>query len=75
MLVTNWNPLTIYVYDEPYIRFGAEDYNPENIQNLFSHLTNNAIGKNSDLFECSEIKGNMWEISQFAKYLQVSLII
>lgn len=67
--------MTIYVYDEPYVRFGAEDYDPDNIQNLYSHLTNNAIGKNSDLFECSEIKGNMWEINQFAKYLQVNKFI
>jgi len=67
--------LTIYVYDEPYIRFGAEDYDPENIQNLYSHLTNNAIGKNSDLFECSEMKGNMWEIGQFAENLQVKFIL
>ena len=67
--------MTIYVYDEPYIRFGAEDYDPENIQNLYSHLTNNAIGKNSDLFECSEMKGNMWEIGQFAENLQVKFIL
>lgn len=72
VLVTDWNPLTIYAFDQPYIRFSAEEYNPNDIKNIYSHLTNNAIAVNSDLYECSDIKGNMWEINQFSEYLKVS---
>ena len=67
--------MTIYVYDEPYIRFSAEDYNPNNINNLFSHLTNNSIGKNSDLFDNSEIKGNMWDTAMLSQFLKVFIFI
>jgi hypothetical protein len=72
VLVTNWNPLTIWIFDKPYIRFGAEDYNTKDLNNLYIHLTNNSIAKNSNNFTNSEIEGNMWEIENFIKYLEVS---
>jgi tubulin monoglycylase TTLL3/8 len=46
VLVSSWNPLCIFLYQECYIRFSATDYEPKNIKNLFSHLTNNSITKN-----------------------------
>ena len=70
VLVTNFNPLTIWLYDEPYVRFGAEDYNPENISNIYSHLTNNSIAVKSKQFECSPIEDNMWDIHSFSNYLK-----
>ena len=75
MTVTSFNPLTVYIYDEPYIRFSAENYNPENVNNIYSHLTNNSIAKNSKNFEKSEIEGNMWEIKEFKQYLEVYITI
>lgn len=71
VLVTNFNPLTVWIYDTPYLRFGAEDYDPNNINNLYSHLTNNAIAKNSAKFKNSCIEGNMWSIGKFADYVNV----
>ena len=49
VLVTDWNPLTIYFYHECYIRFSVEEYttNDSSIDNLYVHLVNNSIGKNS----------------------------
>lgn len=44
------NPLEIWLFDECYSRFCAEDYNPTNIQNNFAHLANNSIGKYSKNF-------------------------
>ena len=69
--MTNFNPLTIYIYDQPYVRFSAENYNPENVNNLYSHLTNNSIAKNSKNFDNSEIEGNMWEIKDFKEHIDV----
>lgn len=69
VLVTNLNPLTMWIWEEPYLRFGAEDYNINDISNLYSHLTNNSIAKHSEHFKETKIEGNMWEKSQFADFL------
>ena len=70
VLVTNLNPLTMYMFDTPYIRFGAEEYHLDDFKNIFSQLTGNSIAKHSEKFENSEIEGDMWEIEQFREYLQ-----
>jgi len=31
VLITDWNPLTVWMYAEPYIRFPASDFTFENI--------------------------------------------
>jgi hypothetical protein len=69
--VTSFNPLTVYIYDEPYARFSAENYNADNVNNLYSHLTNNSIAKYSKNFDNSEIEGNMWDIQTFQGYIDV----
>jgi len=69
VLVTDLDPLTIWLYDTPYLRFGAEEYKPDDFSNLYSHLTNNSVVKYSKNFDNSTIIGNMWEIENFAEYL------
>ena len=70
VLVTNFNPLTIYLFDTPYIRFGAEEFHLDDFKNIFSQLTGNSIAKHSEKFENSEIEGDMWEIETFKEYLK-----
>ena len=66
VLVTDWNPLTIWLYREPYIRFPASDYNADNIMDKFIHLTNNSIGKYQENSNTTyDIPGNMWNHEQF----------
>ncbi len=60
------------MWETPYIRFGAEDYNIEDINNLFSHLTNNSIAKYSKNFFDNKIEGNMWDIEMLKEYLKVN---
>ena len=48
VLVTSWNPLTVWLYQEPYFRFPASDYDPDNIADRFIHLTNNSIAKHAE---------------------------
>jgi tubulin monoglycylase TTLL3/8 len=72
VLVTDLNPLTIWMYDTPYVRFGAEDYKLEDFSNLFSHLTNNSIGKYSKNFTDTKIEGNMWDCTQFSDFLKAT---
>lgn len=45
VLVTSWNPLTIWFWNKPYIRFPAADYDPNNLNDRFVHLTNNSVAK------------------------------
>lgn len=47
VLVTSLNPLTIWFWDKPYVRFPAADYNADNLNDRFIHLTNNSVGKNA----------------------------
>ena len=70
VLVTRFNPLTAYLFDTPYIRFGAEEFHLDDFKNIFSQLTGNSIAKHSEKFENSEIEGDMWETEQFREYLQ-----
>ncbi len=73
VMVTNWSPLTVWFYQECYVRFGAMEYNIQDISNRFMHLTNNSVTKHYEGPEPEgEIEGNMWEQSQFAEYLKVS---
>ncbi|CAK70615.1 unnamed protein product (macronuclear) [Paramecium tetraurelia] len=69
VLVTELVPLKIYFYNECYIRFSAEEFDIDQFQNKFAHLTNNAIAKHSQKFYESDIKGNMWTQEEFQQYL------
>ena len=62
VLVTDWDPLTIWFFDECYIRFAAEDYEQGKIGNKFTHLTNNSIAKYSKKDD-HRIEGNMWDVN------------
>ena len=44
VLVTDWNPLTVWVYGKSYLRFAMLDYDPNN-RHRYAHLTNNALVK------------------------------
>ena len=69
ILVTDWNPLTIWYYEECYVRFSAEEYDTHNLENRFIHLTNNSIGKYHENQDCPTFEQNMWKMEMFEKYL------
>lgn len=50
VLVTDWNPLTVWFYQECYVRLSTNDFDLKNIKNRFTHLTNNSVNKRSDNF-------------------------
>lgn len=70
VLVTDWNPLTVWFYDECYFRFCAEDFTLEDLS-VYSHLSNNSIAKHSDHFQNGDVaEGNMWSLERFMKFLE-----
>lgn len=79
ILVTSWNPLTIYFYNECYARFSVDEYSTDanDLSNLYAHLVNNSIGKNSENFNKvvvaengQPIEGYMWDFDTFGNYLK-----
>ena len=70
VLVTCLNPLTIWMWKEPYLRFGAEDYKMDDLNNIYSHLTNNSIAKHSLQYKQEKkFEEDMWTCFDFQKFL------
>eukprot|EP00826_Nyctotherus_ovalis_P005450 TRINITY_DN11231_c0_g2_i3.p1 TRINITY_DN11231_c0_g2~~TRINITY_DN11231_c0_g2_i3.p1 ORF type:complete len:218 (-),score=41.78 TRINITY_DN11231_c0_g2_i3:218-871(-) len=69
VLVTSWNPITVWMYHECYVRLGAVEYQRHEFSNTFMHLTNNCITKNFKR-GIQEIQGNMWEQKTFIEHLK-----
>jgi len=74
VLVTDWNPLTVYVWRQPYIRFAGTKYDASlEDNNQYMHLVNNSIVKYMDGF--SEINkelgttGLMWFRQQYEEWM------
>ena len=44
VLVTDWNPLTVWAYKDSYVRLASQEYNEKKLDK-YSHLTNTAIVK------------------------------
>lgn len=57
-----------YWYQEGYIRTTSTEYNIKNCKDLYTHLTNDAIQKNSADYGKFE-KGNKISYEDFQKYL------
>lgn len=70
VLITSFSPLIVWFYDDCYLRFSAESYDIDAIDNKFSHLTNNSVVKYSENFtDDSEFAGCMWSSSQFRDFI------
>ena len=70
-MVTDWNPLTVWMYAEPYIRFPAMDFSFTKMNN-YAHLSNHSVAKHAGQEENNEheIEGNMWSLDEFIDHLQ-----
>ena len=69
VLVTDWNPLTLYFYSDSYLRFCATDYSLDDLKNKYVHLANNSISKHAKNFDQDKIEGNMWHSDQMIEHL------
>ncbi|KAM7402946.1 hypothetical protein PAMA_003732 [Pampus argenteus] len=77
VLVTSYDPLIIYVYEEGLARFATVKYDQtsKNIKNTFMHLTNYSVNKkSSDYVSCDDPEvedyGNKWSMSAVLRYLK-----
>ena len=79
VLVTDWNPLTVYFYDECYARFSAVAFSDadEDLDDQFVHLVNNSVAKGSKDFHAEGVTAEngepivdcMWPLDKFRAFL------
>jgi len=74
VLITSFNPLRIYIYDEGLVRFATEQFtlHPSQMANRFVHLTNYSINKFSDKYVdyTEEGIGTKWTLSALKKTMR-----
>ncbi|XP_057199528.1 tubulin polyglutamylase TTLL5 isoform X2 [Triplophysa rosa] len=77
VLVTSYDPLIVYLYEEGLARFATVKYDhaTANIKNQFMHLTNYSVNKKSrDYVSCDDPEvedyGNKWSMSAMLRYLR-----
>jgi hypothetical protein len=83
VLVTCWDPLTVWMHEDCYLRFSSEEYSTTDLSDQYVHLTNNSIQKYSDKFHDvygtddgdMMVEGNMWHSDEFRKYLKHKLAL
>ena len=74
VLVTSFDPLRVYVYQEGLTRFASETYNPKG-SSRYSFLTNYSVNKRNTNFIQNEAPekddvGHKWSLSALAKHLE-----
>ena len=70
-MVTSFDPLEIWLYDEFYVRLCADDYNKDllHTSGLFMSLANNSVSKYSE--NQKKYHENMMFMSDLDSYLKV----
>lgn len=71
VLITSWNPLSVWFYRWSYLRFGFADYDPTDPQNRYAHLTNYSVCKHADGF-ADKRDATMMDSDEYRTYLQTS---
>ena len=74
VLITSFEPLRIYIYDEGLARFASEPYTNAT-DNKFTHLTNYSVNKkNSKFVKNDDYKndkhGHKWSLSAMMKHME-----
>jgi len=76
VLVTSYDPLRVYVYNEGLARFASEAYLDANGKtNKYAHLTNYSINKKNEKYQQNmnadqDDAGHKWSLGAFSKHLE-----
>lgn len=69
VVIEDYCPPKIWFYEQYYLRFCLEDYNPEKLKNKYSHLTNNSIQKYNTKVGKADLDESMWDRPTFQKFM------
>eukprot|EP01050_Picozoa_sp_SAG11_P003499 SAG11_NODE_199_length_12635_cov_104.801771_2_plen_1022_part_00 len=72
VVVTSFDPLRIYIYEDGLVRFATQKYSKKNFKKKFAHITNYSINKGRAQFveTSSESQGSKWSLQAFRKWLR-----
>jgi len=78
VLVTSYNPLIIYIYNDGLARFATEKYtlDEEQFENRFVHLTNYSINKKNEVFiqnktkTSTNLRASKWSLKTLEKVFE-----
>ena len=73
VLVTSCHPLRIHLFQDGLCRFGTQPYSNDTYQDIFAHLTNYAINKDSPTYaDVKDVIGsnNKWTLRTLYDYLR-----
>jgi len=68
-VITQWDPLAVWFYEDCYLRFTLRDYEPDKPRDRLAHLTNNSVSKKGKEFD-SVKNETMIDSTEFDKILQ-----
>eukprot|EP00658_Telonema_sp_P-2_P055879 TRINITY_DN44404_c0_g1_i1.p1 TRINITY_DN44404_c0_g1~~TRINITY_DN44404_c0_g1_i1.p1 ORF type:complete len:368 (+),score=74.46 TRINITY_DN44404_c0_g1_i1:230-1333(+) len=74
-LVTSFDPLVVWLWQKPYIRFCAEDYSLLELSSVWRHLCNHAVTKRHTTNDDAPQMGddcNMWTFEKLLEHLHES---
>jgi tubulin polyglutamylase TTLL4 len=75
LVIRNLEPLRVYVHTEGLVLFSASEYDKDDYNNTFAHLTNAAIGQQSDHdFELTWTLGEFWDYLEKEAFIDVDYI-
>jgi len=71
VLVTSWDPIRIFLYQDGLVRFCSEEYNPspDHVDRMCSHITNPEVNKSQGRYvnnkDPNSCKGHKWRLRCF----------
>ncbi|OQS07412.1 tubulin-tyrosine ligase family [Thraustotheca clavata] len=75
VLVTSYDPLRIYLYNDGLVRFCTQKYStaPKDLKNRFGHLTNYSVNKKNKAYQANQGNdgsGSKWSYQALQAYLK-----
>ena len=68
VLITSWNPLVLWFYDDCYVRMSTECYSPHSLSDRYAHLCNRAVQKRNGGYD--EVEGNIRSQEELVGFLE-----